>query len=291
MIPDSLPPGSPAPDYPPPIEAFEYTYRLADLLMVLVSLDQVHTAGREKGVEFVYRILKATYEIGFKDMDATSSKEGLAKRKIWLDKRAGEEADEVILRHMRLVYSLALIMACSTFELFLNHLLDVLLVKEPRVAGGRMMRLSELYDARDRPEVLARFREAEINEFERLGTKEKVGYFCKKCNIRREVLFSFAHCREEEGKRAKSLGEDFLYTTFGTRNRIAHKGELPITGLSEVADVVGFFQALVIQFSFCVGSKYEIRVLATSEEDVAWRYRHRFRELLNQPPGIETKTS
>jgi hypothetical protein len=279
----SLP--NPPPDFPPPIEACGYVVRLSELLMLLISLGEVFKAGREKGAEFVGKILHIAYEVGFEDIDTTLSVDELGARKAWREERASKEADEVVAQHARLVYSLALIMACSTLEQFLNHLLDVLLTSEPRIAGGRTMRLGEVYDAKTSSDLLSRFRDAEIRDFDRLSIKEKVEYLVRKCNIRREVLFSFNNCDEEHRKHAKALGEGYLYSTFATRNTIAHRGERPINDIRPISDAVGFFQALILQWSASIGGKYSIPVIATAEEDVAWEHRDELRRLKGMTDG------
>jgi hypothetical protein len=67
-----------------------------------------------------------------------------------------------------LVYSLCLVMLITQVEIFINHLIDVILSDEPRrlkdLAGDKQLNFRELVEARDYETVMARLREKVAKE-------------------------------------------------------------------------------------------------------------------------------
>lgn len=130
-----------------------------------------------------------------------------------------------------LVYSLSLVMLVTQVEIFIDHLIDVILSKEPRrlkdLAGDKHLNFRELVDAQDYDTVMARLREKVAKEVLDSSFREML----EKHLGQRFSLF------EKESLTCTSLKESGEKETWGipdieriwqTRHEIVHEGRLDL---------------------------------------------------------------
>jgi hypothetical protein len=130
-----------------------------------------------------------------------------------------------------LVYSLCLVMLVTQVEIFINHLIDVILTKEPRrlkdLAGDKQLNFRELVDAQDYETVMARLREkvakevldSSIREMLEKHLGQRFGLFEKE-SLTCTTL-------EESGEKA-IWGISEIEAVWKTRHEIVHEGRFDL---------------------------------------------------------------
>jgi hypothetical protein len=151
------------------------------------------------------------------------------------------DADEIRDRLMRwvtpigdsrsLVYSLCLVMLVTQVEIFTDHLIDVILSKEPRrlkdLAGDKQLNFRELVDAHDYEAVMARLREKVAKEV----IDSSIGEMLEKHLGQRFGLFekeSLTCTTLRESGEKEAWGISDIEGIWKTRHEIVHEGRLDL---------------------------------------------------------------
>jgi hypothetical protein len=130
-----------------------------------------------------------------------------------------------------LVYSLCLVMLVTQVEIFIDHLIDAILSKEPRrlkdLAGEKQLNFRELVDAQDYETVMARLREkvarevidSSIRDMLEKHLGERFGLFNKN-------MLTFTTLKESGEKETWTINE--IETIWKTRHAIVHDGRIDL---------------------------------------------------------------
>ncbi len=167
--------------------------------------------------------------------------------------------------HIQIVLNLGLVMLCTQFELFVNHLIDVILAVEPRrfmdLFPDKFVKAKEAVELGDYASVMRRLREKVVDEIDRAGTREKfVKYLGDKFGVISEHEITIVHKHGGETNRFNGWDLGKLEAIFEQRHSIVHRGELPVTDLEYLGDVHWFFTAMQTVLTVNAVRKYTIRL-------------------------------
>jgi hypothetical protein len=127
----------------------------------------------------------------------------------------------------QLIYNLSLVLLCTEMEIFLEHLIDVILTNDPRrlkdIASHKQLSAAELVDLKDYESVMREVRQKVSKEIINSNVRDmflkhlghRLGLFEEK-----ELLWKNAQPRWDIS--------DIEYA-WGTRHKIVHEGQLPCT--------------------------------------------------------------
>jgi hypothetical protein len=164
-----------------------------------------------------------------------------------------------------LVLNLGLVMLCTQLELFVNHLLDVVLAAEPRrlldLASDKEMKAREIVELGNYDEVLQRLRDKVIEEIDREGTREKFEkHLGKRFGLIQPSQIRIAPAFPGLPLDAfKEWDLERLVDVFERRHRIVHRGEFSVLDYEELGKVQLFFMAIQTVLAINAASKYSIR--------------------------------
>jgi hypothetical protein len=156
-----------------------------------------------------------------------------------------------------LVYNLSLVMLCTEVEIFLEHLIDVILMKDPRrlkdIASQKQLTAAELVDLKDYDNVMREVRRKAIKEIINSNTRD---VFVKHLG-NRIGLFEEKELVWKNARRKWGLSE--IEAAWKARHEIVHEGRLPCTK-EYFQQVLGGFLWLVAFLSFRARKEYAISV-------------------------------
>ena len=130
-----------------------------------------------------------------------------------------------------LVYSLCLVMMVTQVELFIDHLIDVILSKEPRrlkdIAGDKQLNSRELVDAHDYERVMARLREKVAKEVLDSSIREMLEkHLGQRFSLFENESLICTTLRESGEKETWGISE--IEAIWNTRHEIVHEGRLDL---------------------------------------------------------------
>lgn len=167
--------------------------------------------------------------------------------------------------HAQIVMNLGLVMLCTQFEVFINHLVDIILATEPRrfldLFPDKEMKVREVVQLGDYPSVMRGFREKVVGEIDRAGTRDKfVRYLGEKFKLISEREIKIVPPPEAQSDRFDGWDLGKLEAIFKQRHRIVHRGELPVADLDYLGDLHLFFTALQTVMAVNAVRKHAIRL-------------------------------
>jgi hypothetical protein len=177
--------------------------------------------------------------------------------------RAGVDRALIVAEpSQRLLYSLSLVMICTEVEIFIQHLIDVILTSEPRQLKGRwsekQVSAGELVDLGDYRAVMKHVREKVSKDVVDSSARDMfMKYLGKQFGLFRDEEFVFR--RLNEGKTPENWGIAEIEALWNTRHLIVHEGQLPVDrGQFDVAS--GRCLLLEAFLSFRAREKYGMAV-------------------------------
>jgi hypothetical protein len=129
------------------------------------------------------------------------------------------------------MYSLCLVMLVTQIEIFIDHLINTILLAEPRrlkdLAGDKQLNFRELVDAQDYETVMARLREkvarevldSSVREMLEKHLAQRFGLFDKK---------SLACTTLKESGEKETWGISEIEAIWKARHKIVHEGRLDV---------------------------------------------------------------
>jgi len=171
----------------------------------------------------------------------------------------GYPATEILL-------NLGLVMLCTQLELFLNHLIDIILRAEPRrlmdLASEKGLSGREIIELGDYHSVMRRLRDKVIDEIDRAGTREKFEkHYGKRfrllqpCQIRLSQSYRSVSSNAPENWDLGTLVE-----VFDQRHEIVHEGALPVRHPDYLQGVGFFFNSIQTLLAINAVMEYGIRL-------------------------------
>jgi hypothetical protein len=195
-------------------------------------------------------------QISRQDIDAATGPDLEKFKKTFL---SGEPAKELLL-------NLGLVMLCTQLELFINHLVDVVLAVEPRrlmdLASDKQMTAKEIVELGEYDRILQRLRDKVIDEIDREGTR---GKFVKQLGERLGLIGAdqIKIAPTFEGLRPGVFKEwdlERLVAVFEQRHGIVHRGELSVSDLDYLEKVGLFFGAIQTVLTINAVRKYNVKL-------------------------------
>jgi hypothetical protein len=131
-----------------------------------------------------------------------------------------------------LVYSLCLVMLVTQVEIFIDHLIDVILLKEPRrlkdLAGDKQLNSRELVDAQDYETVMARLREKVAKEVLESSIRDMIEkHLGQRFRLFEKESLTCATLLDSGEKETWSVLD--IETIWETRHEIVHEGRLNLS--------------------------------------------------------------
>jgi hypothetical protein len=130
-----------------------------------------------------------------------------------------------------LVYSLCLVMLVTQVEIFIDHLIDAILSKEPRrlkdLAGDKQLNFRELVDAQDYETVMARLREKVAKEVLDSSIRETLEkHLGQRFNLFDKESLACTTLRESGEKETWGISD--IEGIWKTRHEIVHEGRFEL---------------------------------------------------------------
>lgn len=141
-----------------------------------------------------------------------------------------------------LVYSLSLVMLVTQVEIFIEHLIETILLADPRrlktLAGEKQLTSNEIVDARDYDTVMARLREKVSEEVIGASTRDMLEkHLGRRLGLFDPKTLKYETLSEASGKEKWDISQ--LEKIWQTRHQIVHEGRLDITELDFERAIVG----------------------------------------------------
>ena len=148
-----------------------------------------------------------------------------------------------------LIQNLSLVMLCTQLEIFIKHLIDVILVGDPRrlkaYASEKNVTAAEVVELGDYGGVMQRFRDKVAKEVTDAGIREMM---CRHLGTRfgliEEIEIRIVLPGEAQGEQFRGWNLEKLVEIFELRNQIVHRGTLPVTDIGFLNRAGHFFQAI-----------------------------------------------
>jgi hypothetical protein len=130
-----------------------------------------------------------------------------------------------------LVYSLCLVMLVTQVELFIGHLIDVILSAEPRrlkdLAGDKQLNSRDLVDAQNYETVMARLREKVAKEVIGSSIREMLEkHLGERFNLFKRESLACATIKESGEQETWGISE--IEAVWNTRHEVVHEGRLDL---------------------------------------------------------------
>ncbi len=154
-----------------------------------------------------------------------------------------------------------LVMLCTIMEIFFIHVLETIMIKDPRTIIGlsleKNISLEQVMQLKTNSAVINDFKIKIIDHFSRQGLKEKFKIYAKIMpNI--DEVFDFSSFTDDAQQRLSTFNMAKLNEIFDKRHDIVHKNELPLKDLNGLDQVKDFFEKIIFNLSTIAMYKYNI---------------------------------
>ncbi len=162
--------------------------------------------------------------------------------------------------------NLGLVMLCTQLELFISHLIDVVLATEPRrllrALPDMEIKIKEALELDEGEDVMEPFRDMVAEEIGRAGTKEKfVTHLGERLGLIDPSEIKVAPLVESAGAGAfQECNLDMVIRLFDERRRVVHRGVLPVRDIPCLKKAQLIFQSIVTVLTINAVRKYNIRL-------------------------------
>jgi DNA-binding Xre family transcriptional regulator len=166
-------------------------------------------------------------------------------------------------RSRQLVCNLSLVMLCTEMEIFIEHLIDVILTKEPRrlkdLASAKQLSVAELMDCEDYDAVLRSLRRKVSKEVTDSSTRDMfLKHLGQRFGLFSEQELSYLRYGDQENIKLK-WGIAEIEQAYATRNKIVHEGQL-VANEDFFYTVLAGFLWLTAFLSWKAQKKYNLTV-------------------------------
>lgn len=156
------------------------------------------------------------------------------------------------------VLNMNLVMLCTVLEIFFEHILKTIFDAHPKslldLSGEKNITLKQFLELGNYEEVLDKFKEKNIDEAIRGGTKETLKLF-NKIGINKKELFLWNY-GDNGDVILQKCDDQKLISIFNKRHEIVHEAKTPIVDVSELILIKVFFDRLILNLSRCSLKKY-----------------------------------
>jgi RiboL-PSP-HEPN len=170
-----------------------------------------------------------------------------------LEKRMAESFSKKFDKSGLLILNMSLVMLCTIFEVFLDHMLKVIFDANPKTLLGispyKNITLEEFLKFKDYSEILEDFKHKFLEHFNRQGIDKKLETLYS-LGLKKEVLFSWRIFDEEARKGLGGNGDKRLVQIFNKRHSVVHNDALPLTFFEELLEIKDFLTKVVLNFGF-----------------------------------------
>lgn len=160
--------------------------------------------------------------------------------------------------------NLSVVLLCSSLEITLNEVVNVVLQKEPRilmgVASEKSLTLKEIVEAGDYEGVLSQVREKQVERFSWKEIGEKMGFLEKHLGVKTDAILDWGGFKDEIQKLLKDCDLLELKRIFEKRHSIVHDGKRPFEDDSEIEQILEFFQKLTWNLCISLSEKFKIPI-------------------------------
>jgi len=194
-----------------------FTMGAIDRLELSLPKEESYIKSREKIVEGVQMMLKSLVDPPQFDSEKVRSD---------VDK-----AFIVAQPSRNLIHNLCLVLLVTQTEIFIEHLVDVILSTDPRrlrdLAGEKNLTTAELVDLQNYDAVMKRLREKVSKEITASSTQDMfITHLGKRFGLFRKEEFV---SKRPQAPGKKQWDIDDIESVWATRHKIVHEGELPTT--------------------------------------------------------------
>lgn len=236
----------------------EYLTRLSDSFLTLKFSHDALSQNKEKIARFLSGDTPALIK-EFVDLEKVDEKQ-LEEMRHAVEEATGRRVED----YLSTLRNLTVVLLCSSLEITLNEIIDVVLQAEPKILTGvaseKSLTLKEIIDAGDYQGVLSQIREKQVERFGRKEVGEKIVFLEKHLGIGRDEILDWAGFKEEIQTLLKDCDLPELKRIFEKRHSIIHHGRRPFEDDSEVERILEFFQKLTWNLCMTVSRKFKIPI-------------------------------
>jgi hypothetical protein len=169
-----------------------------------------------------------------------------------------------------LLYSLCLVMLVTQVEMFIEHLIDVILLAEPRrlkdLAGDKQLNFRDLVDAQNYESVMASARDKVIKEVLDSSIRDTLEkHLGQRFNLFKKESLTCATLEESGEQKAWGIVE--IEAIWNARHQIVHDGKLDVNR-SEFEQALFGCSWIETFLSVQARDKYNLSIDSTSKLDV-----------------------
>jgi len=175
-----------------------------------------------------------------------------------------EKAEEMnrkeIDSFMPILFNQALVMACTTIDVFLVDALRVITQKKPNIlkglAGKESIDIAQVIDLADYQKIFEFIQAKVLKKFDYGSIEDKIKTF-DKLGVDTAGAFSFKHHNEKVQMKYPNA-QDLLISTYQKRHGIVHADQLPLTTYKELEEITTFYDNLMLSFGIELGRHFSI---------------------------------
>lgn len=172
--------------------------------------------------------------------------------------------DQSVEDYLSTLRNLHVVLLCTSLEIALNEVVDIVLQTEPNIligaASEKSVTLKEIIKAGDYESILSRIREKQIKLFSWGEIEEKMSFLEKHMGIGTEDIFEWDGFTEGIQILLKDCDLGELKGVFRKRHSIVHHGERPFEDQKEVERILEFFQKLTFNLCTSISKKFKIPI-------------------------------
>jgi hypothetical protein len=176
--------------------------------------------------------------------------------------KAEENTREDIEEYLPILYNQALVMMCTTFDVFLIDSVEVITRKQPTILHSltdpKDISITEVINATDYEILLDTIRKRALKRFDYGGIEDKVRILNKKVDLDTDGVFKFKFQVDAiRNKFPKSY--ESLVSAYNNRHGIVHRDEQPIKTPDDLSTVADLFSNLIMNFGWEMSERFDIQ--------------------------------
>lgn len=160
-----------------------------------------------------------------------------------------------------IILNQSLVLFCSTFDTYLGHLFELVLINRPetlKAGKEKSITLEEILTLSDHAAILGYFREKELKSFMWTDIGKRIEVFENRFGIDVKAIFRWNGY--DSRIKAMLAGKDLntLHRIYNHRHAIVHKDEASINSFSELECILKFLSCLGTSLGFMVSEHFKI---------------------------------
>jgi HEPN superfamily RiboL-PSP-like protein len=244
------------------IKPVSFGYRLKRDSLIPYYLDLLSTKGNLKELIMVHKMA------GFDQMVAEMASRAMVVMKeedrqatIQTIKKNAEEMNrKEIESFMPILFNQAVVMTCTTFDVFLVDSLEVVTRKQPNILKGLIGKqeidINQITDLGDYQNILGFLQTKALKKFDYGSIEDKIKAL-EKLGVDITGVFSFKHHNQDIQKRYPNA-QELLVNVYTKRHGIVHANQLPLTTYGELEEITTFVDNLMLSFGIELGAHFRI---------------------------------